>query len=153
MISDAQRRQLHDALAAAIGDQPSELLMELLPPTGWADLATRTGLEIARTDLRMELHDFRSELKVDIQDLKAELKSDIEQVRTELKSDIQQVRTELSSDLDEVRGELQEQRIEFTERFHDLEGRVDAIYPRLVNANIASMAGIAGLVIAAGALF
>ncbi|MCP4959686.1 MAG: hypothetical protein GY925_10505 [Actinomycetia bacterium] len=142
MISDAQRRQLHDALAAAIGDQPSELLMELLPPTGWADLATRTDLEIARTDLRMELHDFRSELKVDIQDLKAELKSDI-----------QQVRTELSSDLDEVRGELQEQRIEFTERFHDLEGRVDAIYPRLVNANIASMAGIAGLVIAAGALF
>ena len=32
MISDANRRHLHDRLVPAIGPEASEILMELLPP-------------------------------------------------------------------------------------------------------------------------
>ncbi|MCP3935707.1 MAG: hypothetical protein GY708_10085, partial [Actinomycetia bacterium] len=69
MISDADRRRLHDALVQSIGTQPSEVLMELLPPAGWTDLATRTDvlalktdIEIAKTELRIEIHDVRNEI-------------------------------------------------------------------------------------------
>jgi polyhydroxyalkanoate synthesis regulator phasin len=166
MINDADRRKLFEALREAIGSEPSELLMELLPPTGWAHLATsadvamvRTNIDIAKTELRIQVQDVRTELKGDIQrldaniqDLRTELKGDIrrldaniQDLRTELKGDIrrldaniQDLRTELKGDIQEVRGEVQ-----------DLRGRIDGLVPKLVAANIASMIGIAGLVLGA----
>ena len=148
MINDADRRKLFEALREAIGSEPSELLMELLPPTGWAHLATsadvamvRTNIDIAKTELRIEIQDVRTELKGDIQRLDA----NIQDLRTELKGDIrrldaniQDLRTELKGDIQEVRGEVQ-----------DLRGRIDGLVPKLVAANIASMIGIAGLVLGA----
>ena len=130
MINDADRRKLFEALREAIGSEPSELLMELLPPTGWAHLATsadvamvRTNIDIAKTELRIQVQDVRTELKGDIQRLDA---------------NIQDLRTELKGDIQEVRGEVQ-----------DLRGRIDGLVPKLVAANIASMIGIAGLVLGA----
>jgi hypothetical protein len=64
MISDADRRRLHEALVQSIGDSASEVLMELLPPAGWTDLATRTDIEIAKTELRIEMHDIRGEIQL-----------------------------------------------------------------------------------------
>lgn len=98
MISDADRRRLHDALVKSIGPKPSEVLMELLPPAGWTDLATRTDIDIAKTELRIEIQDLRNEVS-------------------------------------------------------DLRSRIDAQLPKLVTANIASMLGVASVVLAAGALF
>ncbi len=108
MISDADRRRLHEALSSSIGPESSEVLMELLPPAGWTDLATRTDIEIAKTELRMEMQDLRMDLK----------------------------------------GEMADVRIEI----QDLKSRLDAQLPKLVAANIASMLGVAGIVVTAGAL-
>ncbi len=127
MITDADRRKLHSALAETIGSEPSGLLMELLPPTGWAHLATQQDIDIAKTELRIEIHEFRAELKTDIHDLRTELKADIHNLRTELKADIQGVR-------DEVK---------------DLGARVDSLLPKLISANIVSMIGLVGLMLAA----
>ena len=91
MISDADRRRLHDALVKSIGPKPSEVLMELLPRAGWTDLATRTDIDIAKTELRIEIQDLRNEVR--------------------------------------------------------------NLTPKLVAANIASMLGVASVVLAAGALF
>ena len=91
MISDADRRRLHDALVKSIGPEPSEVLMELLPPAGWTDLATRTDIDIAKTELRIEIQDLRNEVR--------------------------------------------------------------NLTPKLVAANVASMLGVASVVLAAGALF
>ena len=65
--------------------------MELLPPAGWTDLATRTDIDIAKTELRIEIQDLRNEVR--------------------------------------------------------------NLTPKLVAANIASMLGVASVVLAAGALF
>jgi len=80
MITDADRRKLYAALSEAIGPKPSDLLMELLPPTGWAHLATqqdiailRADIDIAKTEVRIEINDLRTELKADIQDVKSEI--------------------------------------------------------------------------------
>ncbi len=115
MISDADRRRLHEALSSSIGPESSEVLMELLPPAGWTDLATRTDIEIAKTELRMEMQDIRMEM----QDIRLDLKGEMADVRIEIQ---------------------------------DLRSRLDAQLPKLVAANIASMLGVAGIVITAGAL-
>ncbi len=148
MINDADRRKLFEALRATIGPEPSELLMELLPPTGWAHLATsadvsmlRTDIDIAKTELRIEIQDVRTELKGDIQELRIE----IQDVRTELKGDIQELRGEIQDVRTELKGDIQEVRSEV----QDLRGRIDGLVPKLVAANIASMIGIAGLVLGA----
>ena len=69
MINDSDRRLLHDALLGALGDRPSEVLMELLPPAGWTDLATRTDIiatqadiELAKAELRSEMQQLRNEV-------------------------------------------------------------------------------------------
>ncbi len=108
MINDADRRKLHSALLEALGPEPSGLLMELLPPTGWANLATQQDISIVRAD-------------IDI------VRSDIDIAKTELRIEIQDLRTELKSDIQEVANML----------------------PKLIAANIASMIGTAGLVLAA----
>jgi hypothetical protein len=130
MINDADRRKLFEALREAIGSEPSELLMELLPPTGWAHLATSADVAMVRTDIDIA----KTELRIQVQDVRTELKGDIRR----LDANIQDLRTELKGDIQEVRGEVQ-----------DLRGRIDGLVPKLVAANIASMIGIAGLVLGA----
>ena len=124
MISDADRRRLHDALVKSIGPEPSEVLMELLPPSGWSDLVTRTDLNSVRTELKTDIEITKTELRIEIQDLRTELKGDIQDLRTELKGDI--------------RG---------------IQGQIDGQLPKVIMANIASMLAVAGTVITAGALF
>jgi hypothetical protein len=57
MAEDEQklRRSLHDRLEAALGADEAALLMEYLPPVGWADIATKTDLDAAIKDLKASL--------------------------------------------------------------------------------------------------
>lgn len=57
MIDEAARNELYNRLEAAIGAGSTSTLMSLLPPVGWADVATKD-------DLRHLEHAFRSEMKV-----------------------------------------------------------------------------------------
>src|SRR5579885_2595040 len=56
------------------------------------------------------------------------------------------------SDLVAVRGEMAQLRGELKGEMAELRGEVRALLPRLIAANIASMIGVAGLVLAAGKL-
>ena len=64
-------------------------------------------------------------------------------------SDLVSLRTELRGEMAELRGEMAEFRAEVRADISRLEGRIDSLLPKLVTANVASMVGIAGLVIAA----
>ena len=44
MITEQQRNQLHRKLEAELGREEASTLMELLPPVGWADVATKQDL-------------------------------------------------------------------------------------------------------------
>ena len=83
-ITEASRFQLRTAIGQILSEEAADTLMELLPPVGWADVATKTDLHY---------------LNGDIQNLRNELKSDIDSLRNELKSDIQSLRNELKGDM------------------------------------------------------
>jgi hypothetical protein len=53
------RQSLHARLAKLVGADETELLMNYLPPVGWADVATKRDLDVLRSEmtaLRSELH-------------------------------------------------------------------------------------------------
>ena len=55
-VSERDRRALHRALVGQIGEQEADILMEMLPPVGWADLATKKDLEILESRLTAGFH-------------------------------------------------------------------------------------------------
>ena len=44
-ITEASRFQLRTAMGLILSEEAADTLMELLPPVGWADVATKTDLQ------------------------------------------------------------------------------------------------------------
>jgi len=66
-VDERNRLQLAEALKRVLGDSEGITLMELLPPVGWADVATRHDLLALeqRIDLRFDASEERSDRKLD----------------------------------------------------------------------------------------
>jgi hypothetical protein len=66
-IDEARRLLLHDAARTAWGAEAALVLMEMLPPTGWADVATRQELDHleARLGQRMDQLEARTDHRFD----------------------------------------------------------------------------------------
>ena len=55
-IGETARFELHEGLREVLGDARAAALMSLLPPTGWADVATKHDLDVVRDDIaRLEV--------------------------------------------------------------------------------------------------
>ena len=87
-ITEASRFQLRTAIGQILSEEAADTLMELLPPVGWADVATKTDLQHLRDELKGDINSLRVATKTDLQHLRDELKSDIDSLRNELKSDM-----------------------------------------------------------------
>jgi hypothetical protein len=131
MVTDDDRRQLYVALEATLGRVPAATMMALLPPAGWADLATRADLEGQGLALRGEMVELGAQLKGEMSELRTELKGEMSGLRTELNGEMSGLRTELNGEMSDLRTEMH------------------SLLPKLITANIASMIGVAGLVLAA----
>ena len=92
MLSERRRHDLYATCRERLGEEATETLMELLPPVGWADVATKSDFEsfgaIFRTELRSEIAAVRSELHTEIAALRSELRSEIATLRSDLGSDM-----------------------------------------------------------------
>jgi predicted amino acid-binding ACT domain protein len=82
-----------------LDEEAADTLMELLPPVGWADVATKTDLQHLRDEMQADIKNLRDELKGDIKNLRDELKGDIQNLRVELKGDTKNLREELKADM------------------------------------------------------
>ncbi len=79
-FDERARRRLADILEAHLGDEGSELLMTQLPPQGWDELATKTGLALLKTDLAL----LRADLEMTKVELHSEITTGLAGVRTDL---------------------------------------------------------------------
>jgi hypothetical protein len=65
-VDEGRRLLLHDAARSTLGADAALVLMEMLPPTGWGDVATRRDLEAleSRLELRFDAKLERLERRV-----------------------------------------------------------------------------------------
>jgi len=52
MIDERQRHELYRGVEELLGTERADTLMSLLPPVGWADVATKDDIRLVQADLR-----------------------------------------------------------------------------------------------------
>ena len=56
-VDERGRHALHEAARRELGDEEAATLMELLPPVGWADVATKRDLDVLRVEMEALRHE------------------------------------------------------------------------------------------------
>lgn len=51
-VNEFQRHQVFQWFEEATGPEKAAIMMDLLPPVGWGDIATRSDLELVRAEIR-----------------------------------------------------------------------------------------------------
>ncbi len=72
-VTEQDRRDLFNGLEEAIGTEPANKLMELLPHQPADQLVTRTDMHAFGTELRGEMAELRSELRGEMTELRADI--------------------------------------------------------------------------------
>ena len=92
-ITDADRHRLYDVLVATLGEQEAAILMEHLPPVGWADVATKTDLEHLRAATKADIDG----LRVQFDGLRAEMNSGFVATRAAMDAQAALLRAEMAT--------------------------------------------------------
>ena len=120
-VTEAQRLTLRTSLVAAIGEPATTVLMEAMPPIDYDNLATKADMNVLRTDMDARFAMVDARFVA----LSAELRGEMAELRSELRGEM----ATLGGDL---RGEMASQT------------------RLLVGTHIASMLGVAGLILGFG---
>lgn len=74
-VSEYQRHQVFQWFEEAMGPEKAAIMMDLLPPVGWGDIATKADLGVLRAELRGEMAGLRADmagLRTEIADSRAQ---------------------------------------------------------------------------------
>lgn len=76
-ITERQRAELYRAVEEKMGEGPADTLMAMLPPVGWADVATKHDLDQLRVATKRDLDRMREVMatKEDLQSLRTDMQS------------------------------------------------------------------------------
>jgi len=94
-ISEQSRHAMFVRLESALGEEAALILMEHLPPVGWADVATKRDLD--------QLHTLTQR---DVALLGADLRGEIGQLGADLRGEMGQLGADLRGEMRELRGEM-----------------------------------------------
>jgi hypothetical protein len=102
-VDERRRLELAEAVKRTLGDDAGITLMELLPPVGWADVATKQDLLGLRGDIDRLRDEFAgldgkvTSLRADFDDLRNEFKDLRHDVNVRLEQGFRQMLVTLSS--------------------------------------------------------
>ena len=66
-ITEASRFQLRTAIGQILDEEAADTLMELLPPVGWADVATKTDLQHLRDEMKADMRALQLTIEIAIE--------------------------------------------------------------------------------------
>jgi hypothetical protein len=72
-LTEAMRHRLFEHFEQLMGPDEAEAMMELLPPVGWADVATRRDLDVLRRDVDGLGRELRLEMALLGEQLRSEM--------------------------------------------------------------------------------
>ena len=98
-ITEDSRYRLHQRLTEVLGEDEASVLMEHLPPVGWADVATKRDLDHQTQLMTRDLQSFRSEMRGEFATFRSEMRGEFATFQTGLIGEFASFRSE-------VRGEL-----------------------------------------------
>lgn len=84
VIDESSRHAMFTRLQEVLGDEHARVLMEHLPPVGWADVATKHDLEAQRIALSKDIESLRAATKHGFAELEARLGLRFEALETRL---------------------------------------------------------------------
>ncbi|MGI8427397.1 MAG: hypothetical protein ACR2FO_08655 [Actinomycetota bacterium] len=96
-VDERSRHALHTKLQKVLGEEEAVTMMELVPPVGWGEVATKRDLDELRVATKRDLDELRVATKRDLDGLRSDfrdLKSDFGELRRHMDS---QFRTTLFS--------------------------------------------------------
>ena len=94
-ITERDRRDLFNTLENALGTEPADKLMQLLPNEPADQLVTRTDMHAFGNELRGEMAELRSELRGEMTELRGELRGEMIDLRHELRGEMLDLRIHL----------------------------------------------------------
>ena len=97
-ITDRQRTNLPKAAEESMGAEPADTMMALLPPVGWADVATKHDLSEVERRMHLRFGQLSSEIKGEI----GQVRSEMGRLRAELKGEIATQGTKFEASLRQV---------------------------------------------------
>lgn len=74
-VTEYERHQIFQWYEEAMGTERAAIMMNLIPPVGWGEVATRTDLASLGTSLRGEIAVLSSELRGEIAVLRGDVKA------------------------------------------------------------------------------
>jgi hypothetical protein len=145
-ISEAERHEIYELIKSATSDRVANNVMSMLPPVGWADVATKTDLRA----LQAEIGSVRTEMTAEIGSLRSELHTEIGSLRSELHTEIGSLRTELHTEIGSVHSEIGSLRADMKVLRANLMTELHQSIRSQTWALVAWTTGLAGLIVALG---
>jgi hypothetical protein len=96
-VDERARHELHTRLEEAIGPEAAETLMELVPPVGWADVATKRDVDSVAVATKRDLDSLAATTKRDLDSLAATTKRDLDSVAAVLRSEMREMEARLTA--------------------------------------------------------
>jgi len=144
-VTEFERHQIFQWYEAAMGSERASIMMNLVPPVGWGEVATRHDLAALGTGVRGEMAVLRSELRGEM----AELRGEMAVLGSELRGEMAELRGDMAALGSELRGEMAELRGEMAELRGDMKAGNAELLRSLFFAMVASNATLVALVFAA----
>lgn len=105
-VEERDRIALFEALKESIGSEHAVTFMELVPPTGWGDVARTSDLAAQTELLRGEIAQLGSALRGEAAQTEGNLRADMATMEGNLRSDMAGIRGDMATLEGNLRGEL-----------------------------------------------
>ncbi|MCB1258037.1 MAG: hypothetical protein KDB26_13070, partial [Microthrixaceae bacterium] len=99
-MTEESRFQLYRRLVEMLGEDEATTLMEHLPPTGWADVATKHDLDQMQALSTRDLDLATSKLRAEMQTMGSEIRAEMQTMGSEIRAEMQTMGSEISAEME-----------------------------------------------------